>query len=42
MPDLIITLLILLTAIILLSIFLRVVFKRPVKEILWDWLSQLF
>jgi hypothetical protein len=42
MSDLFIVLLALLLAVLVLSIILRVVFKRPLKDIVLDWLNQLF
>lgn len=42
MGELIVPLLIVLAGIVVLSILIRIVFKRSFKDIIWDWLSQLF
>lgn len=42
MGELIVPLFIVSAGIVVLSILIRIILKRSFKDIIWDWLSQLF
>jgi hypothetical protein len=40
--ELVRTLLVVIVLIVGISVLVRIVFKRSLREILWDWINQIF